>query len=347
MFKYGNWEIEIDEGKTKSYYASLPFIDTQSNRNFLKNAEQFTEEEKAFFNSLYVDIAKLTIDGALNVSTYLKKKLYWGCNADIYVFGNIVFSPEVEKITIEDVKNNGVEILDDRETGEIKVGRFEFSIQNPNDSVPDQDCPDGAIYISMDYAELDWLLNEKCEETVTEGLSAFSEIKWTLHSLFLGRIEEKRERIALTEKILNYFAGLGLKFVPFSNKQTLEYKKEWVNNYTDNPEIASFALPSRKSHNLLWHVFSFEEGKAIEGENARISYDNICRNNVVIYIDDVDTAFKAYDIEALTSSEIEKMCSDEVTDFGNMDIIVTSMDFSWTYCRTHESGWIGPYFYKK
>ncbi|MGN0528594.1 MAG: DUF4275 family protein [Eubacterium sp.] len=30
-----------------------------------------------------------------------------------------------------------------------------------------------------------------------------------------------------------------------------------------------------------------------------------------------------------------------------LDIIVTAGDFSWTYCHTHENGWIGPYFYKK
>ena len=127
----------------------------------------------------------------------------------------------------------------------------------------------------------------------------------------------------------------------------LEYKKEWVNNYTDDPEIVKHALPSRKEHTLLWHVFSFEEGKAQEGEEANTFYDNTVKGKAVIYIDDIDTAFYAEHIEKFTSSEIEKMCTDEEPDFGSLDIIITAEDFSWTYCRTHESGWLGPYFYSK
>ena len=41
------------------------------------------------------------------------------------------------------------------------------------------------------------------------------------------------------------------------------------------------------------------------------------------------------------------MWADEDVDMGNIDVVITADDFLWTYCRTHEAGWFGPYFYKK
>lgn len=347
MFKNGCWEIKIDEEKTKKYYASLPTQNTQGNRNFRENIMHLTVEEKAFFESLCIDLSKLDVSGFLFVSTYLHKKRHWGCNSDIYVFGEIISAPTIPIITIEDVSENGLEILEGRETGEIKVGRFEFEIQNPDEWEPNEECPEGAIYISMDYAELDWLLDEKCEEIITEGTSIFTMIKTNLHDLFLGKLEEKRENRKRCEITIEYFKKLGINLTPLSHKQMLEYKKEWVGNYTDDPEIIKNALPSRKMHNLLWHVFSFEDNKAIEGDEATTKYDNITKSKAVIYIDDIDTAFQANDVSKLTSFEIEELNSNEELEFGCIDIIITADDFSWTYCRTHESGWIGPYFYQK
>ena len=337
MFKYGKWEIEIDEDKTKEYYASMPVKNNQPNRNFRKNIDRLSNEEHEFFDSLCVDLSKLDFDGSLVVSTYLKKKLYWSCSADIIVFGKIISAPEDNVITIEDVAEKGIDILYDRETS---VGRFEFWINNTDDSESEVDCPKGALLIYVNSSELDWLLDEKCEEKETKGVSVFERLKWILNDIFIGKIEEKKERRKTTDSIIEYFGKLGIDLDPLSKKEMLEYKKEWVGNYTDDPETASWSLPSKKYHNLLWHVFSFEEGKAIEGEDAQSQYDKIKSGKVVIYIDDIDTAFKAQNIDSLTSDAIEEMNY-------YMDIVITAEDFSWTFCRTHETGRHGPYFYQK
>lgn len=347
MFKYGKWEIEIDEEKTREYYASLSLENTQSNRNFQKNIDCFSEEERAFFDSLCVDLTKIDVEGSLLVSTYLKKKLHWGCNADVFVWGKIVYSPNVSIITINDVAENGLEILEDRETGEIKIGRFEFEINDPEEWESGEDCPEGAIYISMNYAELDWLLDEKCDNIETEGMSIFTKIKWTLHNLFLGKIEKKKDNKKGAENVIKYFNETEIAITQKPQNQVLAYKKEWVCNYTNIPETAKASLPSRKMHNLLWHVFSFEDGKEVEGDEAQALYDKADRNNVMIYIDDFDALFEASNANKLTSAEIEKLCTCEEYEFYNLDVIITARDFSWTYCRTHESGWCGPYFYHK
>lgn len=349
MFKRGKWQIEIDEEKTREYYASLPLSNTQSAHNFKKNIEFFTKEEREFFDTFCIDLNKLDVEGSLTVSPILHKKREWDCYADIFYYGKVLSAPSIEDIiTIDDVAENGVEILEEREDLVITVGRFEFEIENPEDWEPGDDCPEGALYISMSsVGEFEWLLDEKCEDIYKENIPILSDIKWGLHRLFFGRANEKREKRRCTETIKNYFNGLGITLTPMTHKQMLDYKKEWVSNYSDNPEIVAHALPSRKEHTLLWHIFSFEEGKAIEGDEAQICFDNVIKMNAVIYIDDIDTAFVAENIERLTSEEIEKMCSDDDNDLGFIDIVITADDFSWTFCRTHEVDWFGPYFYKK
>ena len=349
MFKRGKWEIEIDEEKTKEYYASLPVKQNQSSRNFRKCSELFTDEERAFFDTFCIDLTKLDIESSLTLSPVLKKKREWACNADIFYYGKVLSAPSIEDmITIEDVAENGIDILDERDDLIITVGRFEFEIQNPEDWEAGDDWPEGALYISMSsVGELEWLLDEKCEDIDKEEIPILSEIKWGFHRLFVGRREEKKEKLRLTETFIDYFEGLGICLTQMPHKQMHEYKKEWVSNYTDNPKIAQEALPSKKTHNLLWHVFSFEEGKAIEGDEAQLAFDNTDKKSAIIYFDDIDTAFTADNIESLTSEIIDKMSSDDEVDFGFIDIVITADDFSWTYCITHERDWFGPYFYKK
>ncbi|MBR3150150.1 MAG: DUF4275 family protein, partial [Eubacterium sp.] len=320
MFKRGKWEIEIDEEKTKEYYASLPVKQNQSSRNFRKCIELFTDEERAFFDAFCIDLTKLDIEGSLTLSPILKKKREWDCNADFFYYGKVISAPsEEDMITIEDVTENGLDILDERDDSVVTVGRFEFEIQNPEDWEAGDDWPEGALYISMSsVGELEWLLEEKCEDVYKEDIPVLFEIKWGLHRLFIGTREEKKEKLKLTETLINYFDNLGIHLTPMSHKHMLEYKKLWVSNYTDNPEIAKAALPSKKTHNLLWHVFSFEEGKAIDGDEAQAAFDNTDKKCAVIYIDDIDTAFTADNISTLNSIEIEHMCTNEDIDLKYM-----------------------------
>lgn len=140
---------------------------------------------------------------------------------------------------------------------------------------------------------------------------------------------------------IDYFLKLGITLTPLSNNEKLEFKQKWVNSYTRNRAMAKNALTY-----YLWHVFSFEDKIAIEGDEAMSCFDNVAKDKVLIFFYIINALFEAQISDKLSSAEIERMCSDEF-DFGNMDVIVTAEDFSWTYCRTHERGWFGPYFYQK
>jgi len=45
---------------------------------------------------------------------------------------------------------------------------------------------------------------------------------------------------------------------------------------------------------------------------------------------------------------IEEADTVNASDFMNeFDIYITDKEFSWTYVRTHETGWCGPYFSRR
>ena len=46
------------------------------------------------------------------------------------------------------------------------------------------------------------------------------------------------------------------------------------------------------------------------------------------------------------ASVIEKITAKAVDKDKASDVYIVAKDFSWTYVRTHEEGWCGPYFCK-
>lgn len=307
----------------------MPVIDSQSNRNFRKNIEILTEEEREFFEAFCIDLNKINIDcGILYVSPFLREKKYWECDADLFFYGNIISAPE---------------------KSEIKIGRFVFDIIDPDDMIL-EDSPEGSLNIAMTETKLEWLLDEKCEDIESDEsiISRTGERIENCYYKFRNWIYNKMYRKKIVKSLYKCLKELGIDIKRQCSKNEIEdYKKNWVNQYTSNPDIAQYALPSPNWHNYLWHVFSYEKDKAIEGDKAKVCYDNTEKTKVVIYIDDAEMLLFADNIQGLTAQEIERMCDDEELDLGNLDIVVTAEDFSWTYCRTHETGWIGPYFFNK
>lgn len=144
---------------------------------------------------------------------------------------------------------------------------------------------------------------------------------------------------------IDYFKKLNVELTPKTHEEMLAYKDKWVHTYTSDPEIIKHSLPAYNEWTFLWTVFSFEENKALEGKHASEQYDLCKKEKAFIYIDDIDTLFYSNNVETLTSEAIEKACEELKCKY--MDIVITAEDFSWTYCRTHEVDWMGPYFYKK
>ena len=92
--------------------------------------------------------------------------------------------------------------------------------------------------------------------------------------------------------------------------------------------------------NYIWHVFSWKllpEETYLIGDEARRAYDAADKKDAM-YIDAFgDGVCKALD------EKYEKAASLEVL----TEVYVAAKDFSWTYIKTHEEDFCGPYFCRK
>lgn len=90
-----------------------------------------------------------------------------------------------------------------------------------------------------------------------------------------------------------------------------------------------------------WHIFTFGGVQCLEGDDALKAYMNSTADEeVYVYI--------GYDFED-DWVETRKNDISELTHLmrSGTEIYIVSLDFTWTFVRTHEGDWFGPYFLKK
>ena len=109
-------------------------------------------------------------------------------------------------------------------------------------------------------------------------------------------------------------------------------REQWINTFADNIDISKIYIEQH-----LWHIFSYKRLKCLEKEEANKIFNEIRKKSIYIFFDYSD---RCYLIENAESFNL-----DEVKTYENNDIYITNKDFTWTYVRTHEDGWMGPYFY--
>ena len=92
--------------------------------------------------------------------------------------------------------------------------------------------------------------------------------------------------------------------------------------------------------NHLWHLFTWGEVPCLQGDEARVAFDALCYESAIRFSD-------GYASHIEDVSLIEKISAKVVDKDRASDVYIVAKDFSWTYVRTHEEGWCGPYFCKK
>lgn len=111
-------------------------------------------------------------------------------------------------------------------------------------------------------------------------------------------------------------------------------RAQWINTFADNIDISRIYIEQH-----LWHIFSYKRLKCLEKEEANKRFNEIRKNSIYIFF---DSSERCYLIENAEFFNLE-----EVKTYENKDIYITNKDFTWTYVKTHEDGWMGPYFYSK
>ena len=123
-----------------------------------------------------------------------------------------------------------------------------------------------------------------------------------------------------------------------------EFEKRWLAVFAEGVSKQRLEECMRCGH-YIWHVFSFEllpEGTYLEGDAAREAYDSLpaCERENALFI----KPFAGKKPETF-SLKYKDSGAEQLNQ--RTEIYAVAKDFSWTYIRTHEDGWCGPYFCRK
>lgn len=115
-------------------------------------------------------------------------------------------------------------------------------------------------------------------------------------------------------------------------------RKQWDNsfvNHLSNEEKKLIYLYN--AGGFLWHVFSYEKKDCIEGEQAEKAFNNEPKNACYVFYQHSDYALILENASMFTANDL----------YNETDIYVVDKEFNWTFVKTHETGWCGPYFSRR
>lgn len=119
-----------------------------------------------------------------------------------------------------------------------------------------------------------------------------------------------------------------------------ELIRKWLKVFGKNVDKKLIEEHVTSYGNHLWHLFSWGEVPCLKGEDARKVFDELQYEEAIRFYD-------GYSNHIENVSMIEKITAKAVDKDKASDIYIVAKDFSWTYVRTHEDGWCGPYFCKR
>ncbi|MGP7819664.1 DUF4275 family protein [Niallia sp. 01092] len=118
-------------------------------------------------------------------------------------------------------------------------------------------------------------------------------------------------------------------------------RKQWEDNFanhlSEKEKKAIYLYDEGRWSGFLWHLFSYEKKKCYKEEQADIAFNRESKRSCYVFYQHSDDAVILENAFSLTAD-----------DFVNEhDVYVVDKGFNWTYVRTHETGWCGPYFSRK
>ena len=88
--------------------------------------------------------------------------------------------------------------------------------------------------------------------------------------------------------------------------------------------------------NHLWHLFTWGNVPCLEGNEARNAFDDLQYTEAIRFYD-------GYSNNIEDVSNVGKLSSKDLDNDPGSDVYVVAKDFAWSYVRTHEKFWCGPY----
>lgn len=116
------------------------------------------------------------------------------------------------------------------------------------------------------------------------------------------------------------------------------FRKKWEDAFIDNlstkEKKAVYILNDDGSHGYLWHVFSYEKRECLTGNAAEEAFNNEIKNKCFIFYQHSDDVIVIENEEGFSATVLA----------DGLNIYVVNEAFTWTFVKTHETGYCGPYF---
>jgi len=122
-------------------------------------------------------------------------------------------------------------------------------------------------------------------------------------------------------------------------KKTSLYRN-WLKTFGEGIPAADIQKYVKATGNFLWHVFSWKllkKEQYLSGDNARAAFDRADKSGgeYIIWFEQDETA--PLPEEGFTAAALEELT----------EVYVVGRNFEWTYIKTHEGDFCGPYFMTK
>lgn len=118
-------------------------------------------------------------------------------------------------------------------------------------------------------------------------------------------------------------------------------RKQWEGNFanhlSENEKKSIYLCDIDGLCGYLWHLFSYEKKNCFKEEQADIAFNKEIKKFCYVFYQHIDDALILENASSLNADDF----------LNEKDVYVVDKEFNWTYVRTHETGWCGPYFSRK
>lgn len=115
-------------------------------------------------------------------------------------------------------------------------------------------------------------------------------------------------------------------------------RQQWEDSFVGHMSLLEkkeiFMYDEDGACGYLWHVFSYEKRECLKGQQADQAFNAVRKKDCYVFYQHSDDVLILEEAAALEADDL----------FAESDVYVTDRELTWTYVKTHETGWCGPYF---
>jgi hypothetical protein len=116
-----------------------------------------------------------------------------------------------------------------------------------------------------------------------------------------------------------------------------QWENHFANHLSEDEKKSIYLFDYNGACGYLWHVFSYEKKGCLKEEQADKAFNKERKSACYVFYQHSDDALIVENASSFTAYDL----------INEYDIYVVDKEFNWTYVKTHETGWCGPYFSRK